>query len=443
MNTINPRKEVVFHLNNFFSNKSYLNIISQNVHNNNKFTNQNKGFITESLNNVVKNYLKLDWILESLIDRPLKKVENTILNCLRLGIYELDYTDSPEHVILNEIVELAKTLKNKSAGNFVNAVLRNFTRKKTTIKFPVKSDDLSKFLSINYSYPIWLTDKFINTFGDTNAEFLCKWGNSKPEKVIRLNPLKKDSNNFVDFLIKENLLINKHGIFTDFLYVSSISYLINSEWFKNGYFTIQSISSGIPSIVLDPQKDETILDICASPGGKMTHLYELSNTGSIIFGFDNKENRVKLLNKLVTKHNYSNITIGLKDAAVEELPMADKILLDVPCSGFGSLNHKPDIKYNKNPSDLKELAILQYKLINNASKYVKIGGTIVYSTCTIFNEENELIVNKFLENNTNFKPEPIGNIPSNLINKKTGFVNTFPFSHELDGSFIAKIKRIS
>lgn len=403
-------------------NGAYSNIVLDETIKKNKeiLTSRDIGLMSEIVYGVTTWKLTLDEIIKKHSKIKLKKISPWIINILRMGTYQIVFLDKiPKSAAVNESVNLAKKYGNKGAVGFTNAVLRK-----------VEKSDYEDFCNINNpqeriskitSMPAWIVEKLIEEKGEKEAENICKASNLKPNLTIRINTLKTTPEEFIQKLdeIKQNetnKLENKdqdESIFSNyettiqknFLVLKNIRNIENMELFKGGYFTVQDLSAGLAAKTLNPKPGEKVLDCCSAPGGKTTYLAELMENNGYIEAWDLHEHRVKLVEQTSKRLGIDIINVKIKDATIFEkkyIEKFDKILLDVPCLGIGVLKRKPDIKWQRKPEDIQEITKLQLEILTTCSKYLKNGGELVYSTCSILKEENQNIIEKFLEENKSF-----------------------------------------
>ena len=389
---------------------------------------------------VIERRITLDFIIDSLSSLPPSKIERTTRNILRMGLYQLIWLDRiPAHAAVSESVSLC----NKRSRGFVNALLRGFERKRgddlaASFGFPQKEQDPIAYLSVTYSYPTILCQKFCNIFGFDKTEAILHAWEKTPPTTLRVNPLKNTREELfaalsargVDASLTENA---PFGIRT---FGASPAELGLAE----GLCFVQDEASQICVAALGARPGETVLDICACPGSKsFGAALDMNNEGQIL-SFDLHENKLSLITKGAETLGISIIKTAARDGrdfdpALEGI--ADRIICDVPCSGFGVVAKKPEIRY-KDPADSAALPDIQLAILKNATRYLKVGGTLVYSTCTIFPEENEQNVARFLEGTPDMIPcdFTVGNISS-----KNGMLTLLPSEHGTDGFFIAKFTR--
>ena len=424
-------------------NKNYSNIsINKNFKNVN-ISDQEKGLATELIYGIIENKYYLNYIIDKLSKIKSKKMSTYVKISLWLGIYQILFLDSiKDHAAVNESVNLIKKYDKKSSG-FVNAILRNVLRQKDSI-MEIKDKEIKDELSIKYSYNPWIVEKWIKDFGQEFTEDLLDANAEKPNLYIRTNTLKISRDELIGKLAKEGIKCTKVNGIDEAIMVQNLKNIEGNELFKLGYFTIQDISSMLVGKIANPEKDSKVLDICSAPGGKTTHVATImENTGQVI-ARDVFDHKLKLIKSTVNRLGLTNVSVENRDALKLDDNSIDKfdyVLADVPCSGLGIIKRKPEIKF-KEKSELSGLPDIQIKILNNASKYVKENGTLIYSTCTIHDEENINVVEQFLKENKNFELVPIENINIDLENQEKGYIKIYPNIHGMDGFFIAKLKRM-
>lgn len=424
-------------------NKNYSNIsINKNFKNVN-ISDQEKGLATELVYGIIENKYYLNYIIDKLSKIKSKKMSTYVKISLWLGIYQILFLDSiKDHAAVNESVNLIKKYDRKSSG-FVNAILRNVLRQKDTI-MEIENKDIKDELSIKYSYNPWIIEKWISDFGQDFTEDLLEANAEKPNLYIRTNTLKITRDELIEKLLEKGIKCSKVNGIDEAIIVQNLKNIENNELFKKGYFTIQDISSMLVGKITNPNKNSKILDICSAPGGKTTHVATImGNTGKVV-ARDVFEHKLKLIKSTVNRLGLTNVEVENKDALLLDENIIDEfdyVLADVPCSGLGIIKRKPEIKF-KEKNELSSLPDIQSKILKNASKYVKLNGTLIYSTCTIHDEENIEVIETFLKENENFELVPIENINIDLDNQEKGYIKIYPNIHGMDGFFIAKLKRV-
>ena len=402
--------------------KAYSNIVlNEYIKQNRKYLqDRDISLISEIVYGTTSWKLTIDEIIKKYSKIKLKKISSWILNILRMGIYQIIFLDKiPKSAAVNESVELAKRYGHKSSSNFVNAILRKISKKDYEEFFNIK-DDIER-ISKTYSIPDWLLKRLSKQLNIKEIEEVSKYSNIRPKISIRVNKLKTTKEKLIKNLKKRNIKIEE-GFLEDFLILENAKNIEEIEEFKEGKFTVQDETAGLIPIILEPKPEDIILDACSSPGGKTTYLAEMMEDKGKIEAWDIHEHRTKLVEEAAKRLGITIIKENVNDASIyneKYKEKFDKILLDVPCLGTGVLKRKPDIKWQKNEEDIEEITSIQKKILQSCSKYLKKGGNLIYSTCSILKEENENIVEDFLKDNKDFEIVPI-DIEKNkkIINKE-------------------------
>lgn len=395
-------------------------------------------FVSALVYGVLESSFTLDYQLAANLKQPLKKLKPQVLTVLRLGAYQLLFMDKvPESAAVNESVKLIKANGCSFASGLVNAVLRNVAKKGLCL--PDESDK-TFYYSVRYSFPQELVKFWIKSYGEENTVGIMESCSGRPPLIVRANTLKVTADELTSTLKNEGIE-SKSSVVTDSLELGKCGSVERLKSFADGLFHVQDAASQFCIAALDPQPGETILDLCAAPGGKSFTVAErMNNTGKII-ACDIHNHRLDLIKSGAARLGITNIECIVNDAAVynENLPMADRVLCDVPCSGLGIVRRKPEIRCK--PLDtLKELPPVQGKILDTASRYVKKGGTLVYSTCALNPKENENVCKSFLESHPDFKSK----LPSFACEDmyiRDGFITLMPHINGTDGFFIAVFER--
>lgn len=383
----------------------------------------------------VKYKLTLDFFIESVSSRS--KISPPIRNILRAGIYELEYLKNPDYAVINSYVEIAKKYDKNSSG-FVNAVLRNFLRLHESIPSPYS-------LNIKYSHPEWLVDRWISNYGTEETIKICEFNNKIPVLSIRINQLKTSKEKLIDLFKENNIEFTESNISEECLILKNTGNIKNIFGFKEGLWMVQGESSSLVAKILDPQPNERILDVCAAPGGKTTHIAALMHDTGEIVAVDASKDRIKKIEENCQRLGINSVKTIVADAGIyNDNCRFDRILIDAPCSNTGVFVKRPDARWKRKPEDIKKLTDIQLKILENTSKLLKSGGMLVYSTCSIEPEENLLLIQKFLQNNSNFIFEDISKYLSfiNDGNGKDGYIQILQSKNNTDGFFIAKLKKL-
>jgi len=388
---------------------------------------------------VIKLYLKLDYILQQYVDK--KKFEGTdikIKTLLYIGLYQLMYLNSiPEHAAVNETVELAKTLFNEQVADFVNAVLRSYLRN-PEVNYP---QDPVLRIAYEHSFSPELIQQWLNLWGEENTEYLAMFFNENPELHIRVNNTATTPEKLKAYFAKRNIVITPSPASPVMFHTPQAAEVLDDVAFSEGYFSVQDTSAALVVELLDPQKEESILDLFAAPGGKCSYIAEkLNNTGEVI-AVDKIPSKMKLLKQATDRLQLTNVKMVITDAFKygPVAPAFQRVLVDAPCSGWGVFGRKSDLRWQAH-QNIPELIKLQEKALDYAANFVAPYGFLVYSTCTMNPKENEEQIAAFLKKNKNFTLIPAADfIPERYTSD--GFLKTIPFKHNMDGAFAAKLQR--
>ena len=424
---------------------AYSNIVLDEVLNKNreKINNRDIGFISELVYGVTTWKLTLDCIIQKYSKLRIKKISKWIINILRLGAYQIIFLDKiPKSAAVNESVNLSKKYGAKSS-NFVNAILRKI-EKKDFEELQNIEDDVQR-ISKTTSMPEWIVEELLKDNEITKVEEICRNSNIKPKISIRVNTLKTNRK-----ILKQKLdeLEIKYidGILEDFLYLENVKNITSLEIYKQGLFTMQDEAAGLTSLVLMPKEGEIVLDCCSAPGGKTTHLAEIMNNKGKILAWDLYENRLNLVKENANRLGINIIETNVCNSTDFDSKMVekfDKVLLDVPCLGLGVIRRKPDIKWQRKKEDIQNINNEQLKIINNCSKYLKKGGLLLYSTCSIINSENDKIIQEFLKENkfeiVNPKNSKIEKFKNNITDKLD--IKLYP-NNKNDGFYMCLLRKI-
>lgn len=440
----NARATALKIINEVYNNGAYANVALAKNLRNNPLSDVDRRFATELVYGTVKAGGTLDWIIKKYISKPLKKLDAVVLNILRLGVYQIKYMDKvPESAACNESVELAKKFTNAGAAKFVNGVLRTMLREPQKADFPNGKGNATAELALKEMHPEWLVRRWIKEFGYDEAVRLCEFNNQQAPLVLRTNTLKTNSSELIlnlesrgveahkSMLAPEGVILDKHGS------------LDNLEALQEGYCQVQDESSMLVAHVLDPQPNEFIIDVCSAPGGKTTHIASLMENKGRILACDiygHKLERVRENAERLGIEIIETEEMDARDVGEEYTEMADRVLVDAPCSGLGVLRRKPDSRWRKSKELLTELPKLQLEILKSAGNALKKGGILVYSTCTIAREENQSVVEAFLKDNDRFE---LLNAGERLPKPRTEeMVQLYPQRDGTDGFFISCMRKI-
>ena len=405
------------------------------------------GFISEIVYGSLTWKLSLDAVIAKYSHVKLKKIAASVLNLLRIGSYQILFLDRvPKSAAVNETVNLCKKYNAKSVG-LVNAILRKI-QKEDYLEF-ANLVDFKERMQKQYSFPLWMIEEFQKQYTQEQIEKICQASNQTPDMSIRINCLKTEK-----AVLKEKLEDRKieveNGFLEDFLVVKKARNIGNLDLFQEGYFTVQDQAAGLSVVILDPKPGETILDACSAPGGKTTYLAEKMGDHGSVIAWDLHEHRVGLVKDGQKRLGIKSIQANKKDATQKDESLVekfDRVLLDVPCMGLGVIRRKPDIKWKHQKEDLEQIKKLQMQILENGAAYLKKGGYLVYSTCSILAEENQKQIEKFLANHQNqFKIIPLEERKKEQMESNenilfsNGQMQLLP-SKKQDGFFIALLQK--
>ncbi|NCQ18507.1 MAG: 16S rRNA (cytosine(967)-C(5))-methyltransferase [Ignavibacteria bacterium CG22_combo_CG10-13_8_21_14_all_37_15] len=412
---------------------------------NTDFSGADKALLYEIVHGVIRWMGRLDWILSGFYKGQFSKAIPILKNALRVALYQIMFLDKvPEYAAVNEAVEFVKKLQGQKPADITNAILRNILKSKDSLRYPDPLQDEIGYLSTFYSHPTWIIKRWLPRFGREATEALLAANNERPVLTLRVNTKKISLHDFENLLCTVNLKFVKGRYYPEFLKLTNLSNIRQWQYFTEGYFNIQDESASLACRLLNVKPGMRALDLCAAPGGKSAYLANLMEDTGEIIALDKFDARLALVEKSVKRLAITSVkTIAIDALEYQNENLFDAVLADVPCSGMGTLCKKPDIKWKKDLLDIRKLADAQFKLLKKASTLIKIGGAVVYSTCTIEPEENYEVVKKFLDENPNFSLENARQyVPFEVVDEK-GCVQTYPHIHKMDGAFAARIVRNS
>lgn len=442
---INPREIAAEALMEIMTADAYNTLILRRLlRQNGAMPGRDRAFVTELVNGTLRNLIYVDHVLNTFSKIRTDKMKPWLLAVLRTAVYQMYFMDVPDAAACNEAVQLAVVRGCASLKGFVNGVLRTVAKKKQEI--PMPQTGTAEYLSVAYSHPLWLVRMWLAYYGYAETERLCACDNCSPDVTIRVNTLKTNPQNLRKTLEQAGVVVTEGKICKNALHLTKTMDLSRLEAFRAGLFHVQDESSQLAVRVLDPQRGEKILDMCAAPGGKSFTIAEtMENTGSLL-SCDVYEHKIDLMAEGAARLGISVMQCRVRDAAAEEeAPVQfDRVLADVPCSGLGLLRKKPDIRLKKDGNEIDSLLPLQRKILENAARYVKRGGVLVYSTCTLCRKENERNSEWFLERHPDFVAEDISEyLPEewDAETAKKGYLTLLPHQTGTDGFFISKMRR--
>lgn len=436
----NPRNTALNVLMKIEQDNAYSNIALNNAIRENKLSGVDSSFVSALVYGVLERKITLDYIIKQYSKIPLRKIEIKTKMILRLGILQLIFMDKiPESAAVNESVNLAKKHKLQKSSGFINGILRSITRSEEKYKLPDKSDRVL-YYSVKYSAPQELVKLWINSYGELNTEQLLKSLGGRPKICARVNTLKNDKNSLIAELAKENVKAEEIPFLENAVSLTETGSIERLSAYKSGKLHIQDASSQLCVDFLSPKPREVLLDICSAPGGKSFTAAQYMCDRGKIFACDLYNHKLKLISDGAKRLGIHSIVTLKRDGASSDvsLPLADKILCDVPCSGLGILSRKPEIRYKDNliTADLPEL---QYKILCQSAQYLANGGRLVYSTCTLNPAENNKNARRFLEEHPDFYGVKLSLPPqiNRAIDENDYEITLMPHTSGTDGFYIA------
>lgn len=385
--------------------------------------------VRELVYGVLENRMYLDYLLAQLIPKGLSGVKKPVKVLLRLGLYQMIFMDSvPAYAAVSETVKLARKAAPGRDG-FVNGVLRGYERRKETLVLPERDRDPAGYLSVRYSCDPWIVNLWMEQYGEARTEAMLAAGNRRPALSIRVNLLKTSRKTLASLLTDKGFSVRESEDSPRLLFVKG-SGLLETEAYSQGLFSVQDTASLLAAETLAPRPGETVYDICAAPGGKTLAMAEMMENQGLIRAFDIYPHKLALIRREAARLGVSMIETDVKDgtdlcSGLERT--ADRVLVDGPCSGLGVIRRKPEIKYRIVSDQGRSLAQKQLQLLSAASHYVKPGGYLLYSTCTVNRIENEQTAERFLAEHRAFRPD--------------GMRQLFPDEGEHDGFFLCRMRR--
>ena len=435
------RKVIYSILNSFDHRKEKIpNLFFQKFKKYSHLSRKDKHRIRVCINEIIRYLGLIDHLIEVGSERKIRHVNPKIRNVLRLGIYELVFDDmTPEFAAIHSNVELAKKNINKRSSSMVNAVMRNIQRlsqKNSNWKMSLVKE------KIDLAYPKWLWKKWEDEFGKNVTKNLCAEFLNEKNIFIRLDIDRCSVEKMLSALNQSNIKVIQHNHFKLFFkVVLGQKNILDNNLFQKGIISIQDPAAGAIVELINPQKNDFILDVCAAPGTKSLFMAQRVGEGGRIFSCDNSQKRIDKALKDKSRNKFNNIEWHLLDATKDKYPLHEKILIDAPCSGTGVIGRRPDIKWRLRKSDIQRMANLQKSILKNISNYLKPGGKLIYSTCSLEKEENQDVIDHFLKYKSDF--ELIGTnslLPNNWVNSR-GFMFSFPAKTNTDGLFAAVLRK--
>tara|TARA_Y100001978_G_C23687039_1_gene432503 strand:- start:317 stop:1630 length:1314 start_codon:yes stop_codon:yes gene_type:complete len=424
-----------FHvLRKYFNSNDYAQDVINKFFKTQKIPIEKRNYINNLVLGVIRNKGKFDYILSDLYAGKYAKLKSEVKYILYIGLFQLDYLKSaPDHAAVSISVDITKD-KFKGFDKLVNAILRNYIKKRDEFILDNKKKETYNLLS----HPSWLVNRWIKKYGFKKTLDICDFNNSEQTVWFRVNSLKYKKEILL-YAKADNENINFHSLHELFFKSSNTQKLIKSNLFNDGKISVQNPINGFIVDLLNPKNNDVILDGCGAPGGKGSFISHKA-PDSQIYSIDNNKKRIDMFINSAKRQNNKNIVFKYNDISKDNLPECNKILIDVPCTGTGVINRRVDIRWRRNLSDMKKIIDLQTRILENASKYLKSNGILVYSTCSIENDENENIIEDFL-NKHNYVVEDASNyVKKDIVREKS--IKILPGEHGMDGGYAIRLRKL-
>lgn len=429
--------------------KAYADLLLDHRLRNSELSDRDRALLTEIVYGTLRWRGQIDAQLTRHLQRPLEKTEPFLRNLLRATLYQLLFLDKvPNYAAVNEAVEIAKQHGGKKIAGFVNGVLRNLLREKDRSGALRENGDSPDSLAVSYSHPPWLVKKWLEDFGLAETKNLLSANNYQPPLVLRVNALRSPRESLLRALSTQGATVAPTQWSPQGIWVKSGPPVDALAGYREGFFQVQGEASQLIGYLLTPRSDELVLDGCAAPGGKATHIAELMADRGRVVALDISRRGVERIRQNCARLQLTSVAAECADLS-QPLPETlrgpyDRILIDAPCSGLGTLRAHPEIKWQRDQGDVQRLSRLQRKILEQAAPALKLGGVLVYSTCTVAEEENGQLIGGFLschnefilENAAEFLPPQARDMTHN------GYFVALPHRHNTDGFFAARLRKV-
>ena len=423
-----------------------LNRVLKTTAKSNETSQADRSFACELVYGIIRRQRTLDCLIDLLGKKKAERQAPELRIVLHLGLYQLRYLDRiPESAAVNTSVELAKQNGLGKLSGVVNGLLRSYIRQ-AKIEDPLKlpADPISQ-LGVKHSFPDWIVEAWLKRLPIESVDKLLAWFNQSPTIDLRVNPLKTSIEEVESAFNDAGVLVQRMPHLPQALRLSSAGVVTDLPGYRQGWWTVQDSSAQLVSHLLDPQPEETIIDACAAPGGKTTHIAELIEDRGHIIACDRAEKRLKKVRENAARLQLDSIQIEVGDSREFDSfhNLADRLLLDVPCSGLGTLHKRPDLRWRQTAQNIEELFRLQRELLEQTASWVKPKGVLVYATCTLNILENEKVIESFLASNSNWSIQlPDDNIARHWATSE-GWIEVYPHRSNMDGFFMVRLVRDS
>lgn len=438
----NPRQLAVITLNELDATGDFLREVLDSHLRQNNLNSLDQGLYTELVYGTVRMQRNLDYVLALHSSRKLDAIKPVILNILRSAVYQILFLDRvPPRAAVNEAVKLARIFGHEGIAKFTNGVLRQVVRQRGNIVYPSEEIDLIEHIGVKYSFPSWIVEEWLNWLGKDETIALCQAMNEPPRMHVRVNTLRTTIEELRAYFAEKGITTRPGKFAPDILDASPAHLVITDDALKEGLYYVQDESSALAAHALRVAPGQLVYDLCSAPGGKTTHVAQLMGNRGQIIAFDINPSRLRLVDENAERLGASIVETQVGDATEpRELAPAHRVLVDAPCSGLGTMGHRPDIRWRKDREDISELAGLQRQILSVAANYVAPEGLLLYSTCTLTKQENQEVAEWFLQNHPEFTGFcfPSWFPPSEEHNWMRTFLR---HRHAVDGFFLACFRK--
>lgn len=408
---------------------------------------RDRRLVTEIVAGVTRWRRYLDFLIDAYYEGDAEALEPGVRQILRIGAYEMLFLRTPAYAAIDQSVELARSHAHEGVTGLVNGILRSLNRDRENEEQGLpepESGDLAEDLAVRYSHPTWMVARWVERYGAEETRALLEANNRRPTYAVRANRQKITPRQLAERLDEEGISYERSPWIAEFFRLEQVQPVLDADLVSEGLCAVQDEGAGAVVDLLDPRPGETVIDLCAAPGGKTLFIAERMEDSGTLLAADLHERRMDLLRESAERHGLSNIRPEVVDgrelALQPEPPRGDRVLVDVPCTGLGVLSKRADLRWNRTAEDLEDLVQLQEELLDAAARMVRPGGLLVYSTCSLEPEENEEQVAAFLERNHAFEREEAGDaLPEELV--RNGALVTLPHEHGIDGAFAVRLRR--
>ncbi len=408
---------------------------------------RDRAFISRVVEGTLEHMIQMDYIIEQFSNVPVYNMKPLIRNLLRISVYQLKYMDSvPDSAVCDEAVKLAQKRGFYNLKGFVNGVLRNTVRRLSQVRYPDPEKEPLHYLSVKYSFPIWILNKWVAQFGYETTELICRDSHMTRGTTVRCDFYKASKEEIIDDMESQGIRVRQHPYLDYALDISNYNYIGSVSAFRKRWIQVQDVSSMLVTEIAAPNWGDYCIDVCAAPGGKSRHMSEKLRGSGYVEARDISERKVRQMQDDIERSGAINLAAVRRDATVLDEASkgkADIVLADVPCSGLGVIRKKQDIKYRVSEKQQQDLIRLQRSILSTVQEYVRPGGTLIYSTCTIGADENQYNIKWFLDNYP-FRLESIDPYICDELKSRTtsgGYLQLLPGVHKSDGFFIARMRR--